>query len=231
MTACFQQSNLVLFDLDDTLCDYATARAHRLAYAFRLAAEIDGVQLPDDLQPLIAESIARHPHGAEHFGELLLPLGVGPEGVAVGKQWFVAHRFYMLELFPDAIATIESVRAAQANRKIGVVTNGPTDVQRRKIELLKLEPHVDFFVISDEFGYWKPDREIFDEALRLGSATPAESVFIGDSAEHDIAGAQAAGIPAIWINRNGNAWHLESPAPTCIARNLADVRRLLGVTI
>ncbi len=229
MTVCFQQSNLVLFDLDDTLCDYASARARRIEYAFRLAAEHDGVRLPEDLQPLVAESIARHPHGAEHFGELLLPYGISAEAVATGKQWFVTHRFYTLELFPDAIATIEAVRAALANRKIGVVTNGPTDVQRQKIELLNLQPYVDFFLISDEFGYWKPDREIFDEALRLGSATHRESVFIGDSAEHDIAGAQAAGIPAIWINRNGAAWHLEPPAPTCIARNLADVRAFLGV--
>jgi putative hydrolase of the HAD superfamily len=229
MTVCFQQSNLMLFDLDDTLCDYASARARRIEYAFRLAANHDGVKLPDDLQPLVTESIARHPHGAEHFGELLLPYGISAEAVAIGKQWFVTHRFYTLELFPDAIATIGAVRAAQKHRKIGVVTNGPTDVQRQKIDLLDLRPHVDFFVISDEFGYWKPDREIFDEALRLGSATPGESVFIGDSAEHDIAGAQSAGIPAIWINRNGAAWQLESPAPTCIARNLADVRRFLRV--
>lgn len=229
MTSCFAQSNLVLFDLDDTLCDYASARARRIEYAFRLAADLDGVRLPDDLPALVAESIRRHPHGAEHFGEILLPLGISEQAVALGKQWFVDHRFYTLKLFPDAIMTIEATRKARIGRRIGVVTNGPTDVQRQKIALLGLEPYADFFVISDEFGYAKPDPEIFDEALRLGNASAAESVFIGDSAEHDIAGAQSVGIPAIWVNRTHQSWTLKIPAPQCVARNLADVRALLGV--
>jgi len=229
MTSCFAQSNLVLFDLDDTLCDYASARARRIEYAFRLAADVDDVPLPDDVPSLVAESIRRHPHGAEHFGEILLPLGISEQAVALGKQWFIDHRFYTLQLFPDAIMTIEAARRAKTNRRIGVVTNGPTDVQRQKIALLGLEPYVDFFVISDEFGYWKPDPEIFDEALRLGDASAAESVFIGDSAEHDIAGAQAVGIPTIWVNRTHQSWTLETPAPTCVAQNLAEVRGFLGL--
>lgn len=229
MTSCFAQSNLVLFDLDDTLCDYASARARRLEHAFRLAAGIDDVRLPENLRPLIEQSIALHPHGVEHFGEILLPLGVSQRAVTLGMQWFVDNRFFTLELFPDAIMTVEATRQARAGRRIGVVTNGPTDVQRQKIAMLGLESYIDFFVISDEFGYWKPEPEIFDEALRLGHADAAESVFIGDSAEHDIAGAQAVGIPAIWVNRTHQPWMLEIPAPTCVARNLADVRECLGV--
>ncbi len=50
---------------------------------------------------------------------------------------------------------------------------------------------------------------------------------IGDSAEHDMAGAEAAGIPTIWMNSHELAWPPELPAPTRIARDLSDVRRLL----
>ena len=61
-------------------------------------------------------------------------------------------------------------------------------------------------VISGEFGRAKPDPAIFHEALRLAAASPDEAVFIGDAPEFDIAGAQAAGIRSIWMNRAGQAW-------------------------
>ena len=51
---------------------------------------------------------------------------------------------------------------------------------------------------------------------------------IGDSAEHDMAGAEAAGIPTIWMNRHDLPWPAEIPAPSFVARDLARVRRLLA---
>src|SRR5215204_2089498 len=61
----------VLFDLDDTLCDYAAAREARLRRAFTLSAD-GGIppRLAADLDRMIAESIRMHPHGADHFEEL-----------------------------------------------------------------------------------------------------------------------------------------------------------------
>ena len=46
-----------------------------------------------------------------------------------------------------------------------MITNGPADVQSAKIDLLGLRPYFDFCLISGEFGFWKPDRQIFLEAL------------------------------------------------------------------
>ena len=60
----------IIFDLDDTLCDYATAREARLRRAFTLFPH-GGIKTSDgvDLDRMIAESIQMHPHGADHFGE------------------------------------------------------------------------------------------------------------------------------------------------------------------
>jgi len=223
------QPELVLFDLDDTLCDYASARARRLQAAFRRAAERAGVRLPDDLTPMIEESITLHPHGTEHFGELLTRYGItGTDAIRAAREWYAANRFHSLALFPDAVETLATVRAARPDRRIGMITNGPSEVQRAKIALLAIEQHVDFIIVSEEFGAWKPDPAIFAEALRLGSAPPDAAIFIGDSAEHDIAGAQGAGIDAVWINRAGLPWPSPTPAPRFIASGLAEVRVLLG---
>jgi putative hydrolase of the HAD superfamily len=217
-----------LFDLDDTLCDYASARIVRLRTAFSLALDSTEPAQALDLDDLIAQSLAIHPHGTEHFPDLFRRNGIDAEGAAeIASEWYRANRFHSLALFSDAVETLDAVRRLRPARTIGMITNGPTEVQRAKIELLDVERHVDFLLISEEFGAWKPDPSIFVEALRLGRASADEAVFIGDSPEHDIAGAQAAGIRSIWMNRTGRKWPAEVPRPDYEARDLGEVRALL----
>lgn len=52
---------------------------------------------------------------------------------------------------------------------------------------------------SAPFGAAKPDASIFRAALAHFGAAPAETVFIGDSLEDDVHGAEACGIPAVWF--------------------------------
>jgi HAD superfamily hydrolase (TIGR01549 family) len=219
---------LILFDLDDTLCDYAAARACRLRIAFRtaLAHAPGGAEI--DLDRMIAESIALHPHGSDHFAELLTRYGLtDAAAIQAAREWYHANRFHGLSLFEDAVATLQSVRAALPGRRIGLITNGPADVQRDKIALLDLARHVDFAIISGEFGVAKPDPAIFEEGLRRGRATRNAALYIGDSPEYDVAGARAAGIRVIWMNRAGLPWPGSPPPPEGV-RSLAEVRALLG---
>lgn len=228
MTGLTPQPELVLFDLDDTLCDYAGARVGRLRIAFELAQETSGQDLSLPIDEVVAASIQMQPHGVDHFPELLARYGIDdPNAVSAAARWFVNNRFHGLQLFPDTIETLRSVRAARPHRRLGMITNGPADVQSAKIDLLGLRPFFDFCLISGEFGFWKPDRAIFQEALGLGRTEADLSVMIGDSPEHDMAGAEATGIPTIWMNRYAHPWPIEIPLPTRVAHNLSDVRRLL----
>ncbi len=223
------QPDLVLFDLDDTLCDYAGARVGRLRIAFALAEKESGQTLSAPLDEIVQESIEIQPHGVDHFPAVLARYGIDdPVAVDTAVAWFVGHRFHGLRLFPDAIETLDAVRAARPERRLGLITNGPAEVQTAKIELLGLLPYFDFALISGVFGFWKPDQEIFEEALRLGGASAWESVMIGDSPEHDMAGAEAAGIKTIWMNRHDALWPRALPAPTLVAADLAAVRRMLA---
>jgi HAD superfamily hydrolase (TIGR01549 family) len=220
---------LVLFDLDDTLCDYAGARLGRLRIAFSLAMRGQEADNAVDLDRLIEDSLAIHPHGTEHFAELFARHGIGGEdAAAMAADWYRANRFHGLCLFPDAVETLQAVRRALPGRRLGMVTNGPTEVQRAKIELLGVAAHVDFIIISEEFGAWKPDPAIFYEALRLGGVSAEDAVFVGDSPDHDMTGARAAGIRAIWVNRSRQPWPLEAPPPDVEAPDLSAVRTLLG---
>jgi HAD superfamily hydrolase (TIGR01509 family) len=225
----------VIFDLDDTLCDYASAREARLRRAFTLSpcAITSGESI--DLDRMIAESIQMHPHGADHFAELFARFGITDAGAAsAAADWYRKYRFHGLRLFPETEAVFSSVRKAvsddcsKAARPIGIVTNGPAEVQHAKLKLLGIDRLVDFVLVSEEFGVAKPDPGIFREALRLAGVAAEDAVFVGDSAEFDIAGGQAAGIPTVWVNRDRRPWKGPGPPPTRQIHTLAELPQLVG---
>ena len=219
---------LVLFDLDDTLCDYAGARVGRLRRAFGEALE----QVPNgnqvDLDRMVQESIEVQPHGSDHFGEMLSRYGAGrADLIRRARAWFHANRFLGLQLFPGAAALLDDLRALDPAPGIGIVTNGPTDVQTTKLDLLGLRHRIDFALISESFGVPKPDPSIFHAALERGHASAAEAVFIGDAPEFDIFGAHRAGICTVWMDHRRAPWPADLPPPDWRVFDIAGVRALL----
>ena len=226
----------VLFDLDDTLCDYASARRERLRLAFTLAPdgefrEREGI----DLEAMIAESIETQPHGADHFLALFARYGINEiEQARAAADWYRTNRFHGLAFFPEARDVLGAVRAwlsampGVSDRPLGVITNGPAEVQRAKIDLLGVADLVDFALISGELGVAKPEPAIFREALARAGVEAGEAVFVGDSVEHDMAGARAAGIASVWVHRYRRAWP-ESGWRACReVRSLHEVLALVG---
>ena len=222
----------VFFDLDDTLCDYAGARRERLRFAFLQTGDQRLLNLPPALMDeLISRSITLHPHGVDHFPELLTAEGVGDrEAHARAMTWYRTHRFHGLALFPDAVQVVAATRCNDRGRcrPVGIITNGPAEVQRAKLDLLGIEGLVDFALVSGEFGVGKPDPAIFGEALRLAGASPSESLMVGDTLEFDIAGARAAGVRSVWLSHAGHRAGSARPAPDATVTELADVLTLIG---
>jgi putative hydrolase of the HAD superfamily len=223
---------LLLFDLDDTLCDYASARSVRLSQAFRLA--FDAAQIPEPARPpldeLLAESLAYHPHGADHFVDLLARYGVAAQHALDSVEWYRGNPLHSLSLFQGVheLLTMVHELPSGGRRTLGVITNGPTELQREKLRILGIEQLIDFAIISEEFGAAKPDPAIFWEALRRGNATPKTAVFVGDAPEFDILGAHRVGIPAIWMNARHLAWPKTIPPPDWEIHSLDEVVPLLG---
>lgn len=229
----------IFFDLDDTLCDYAAARAARLRIAFSMGE--DSGHLPDsgrDIEAMIAESIAIHPHGVDHFEELFKRHGIrNPEIPRQAANWYRGNRFHGLRLFPDVKNVLRGVRVAAdgrapaRSRPIGIITNGPTEVQRTKIDLLGIGELIDFVIVSEEFGVAKPSSDIFNAALCRAGVNASEAVFVGDSVEFDMVGAVNMGMASIWVNATGEDWNQASRSPDRQVRHVAEVPALVGSTL
>ena len=68
---------------------------------------------------------------------------------------------------------------------------------------MELAHYFDFILASTVVGSAKPDKFIFQEALRLSGADPAEACHIGDDLDADFHGARNVGVDAILIDRAG----------------------------
>lgn len=73
------------------------------------------------------------------------------------------------------------------------------------LERTALRGLLDGVATSAEVGASKPAPQVFEEALALAGVGPDDALHVGDSLDADVAGAQAAGIDAVWLNRSGEA--------------------------
>lgn len=87
--------------------------------------------------------------------------------------------------------------------RLGLLTNGALDVQRRKLEGSNLEGYFDQVLISGEIGIGKPDRLAFETLLQRMNVRNQAALMIGNNLISDVAGAQQAGLRAVWLNRPG----------------------------
>lgn len=118
-----------------------------------------------------------------------------------------------------AVELVESLRDKGYN--IGVLSNGFTDVQNRKLVNTGLDRIVDLMVLSDDIGVNKPDPRLFVHAMsRTADMEPSHHLMIGDNPDTDIAGAVRSGWRAIHLDRRLGAGatlseektHLVSPS-------------------
>jgi len=113
-------------------------------------------------------------------------------------------------------------RLEAAGLKLGVVTNGPYDLQCAKLDASELRGYFGAFLVSRQVGILKPDPRIFTLVLAELGARPEESVFVGDTPKTDIVGAHAAGMRAVWLNR----YHAPPPEVTVPERTIHSLAEL-----
>lgn len=205
----------IFFDLDDTLIDYAEAERSALLAGCALAARRRPAIDADTLATAIYDAYTRrYAYGTpgyadlatlsvDEFRRLLTEDALRSFGIddpALVHDLIAAYtdaEAEALATFPDAETTLKKLRP---HFHLGLITNGPSAMQRAKLAALALDGYFDVVIVDSEFGHPKPDPRIFQHAARLVRLTPGELLFVGNSLAHDIAGARAAGWISVWLN-------------------------------
>lgn len=228
----FQDKKHIFFDLDHTIWDFdrnAEETLHELYFRY----SFDHIFNSPTSETFIATYTTNnhrlwdlYHHGKIdkptlrklRFADTFTQLGVNPELFPVAfEEEYLEICPTKTNLFPNAHETLGYL---QDRYTLHLISNGFKEACEKKLEHSKLAPYFDTIVISEIVGINKPDRRIFEHALKNGKAIKEEAVMIGDNIDADVRGAQNAGLDAIFFNP------LEVEKPQDINHMIKDLNEL-----
>ncbi len=199
----------VLFDLDGTLCEHAQSAESVYGGAFEVAG-IDPFGQPEELWAALEEP-PDHDDPVGHFAAGFATVAAKHrrtpvDAVALARGFLETVDYSDVRPREGAEAAVE---AAKRNGSIGLVTNGPAWRQAGKLETLPFGDDFETVVYAGDLPRRKPNREPFEAALSALSVRADEAVYVGNSLEYDVVGAQNVGMAAAWYPSDGDG----DPAP------------------
>ena len=119
------------------------------------------------------------------------------------------------------------LNALRGRARLGIITNGFTELQQVRLERTGWREHFDVLIVSEEVGVAKPHRDIFEHALVLmGQPAREQVLMVGDNPDSDILGGLNAGLHTCWLNVDNRA----APAgvtPHFLVSSLQQLEKLL----
>jgi putative hydrolase of the HAD superfamily len=102
------------------------------------------------------------------------------------------------KLFPHTIEILNYLK--EKDYKMHLITNGFESVQMQKIKNANIAHYFTEVVTSETSNSLKPNKEIFEFALKTTNATLSESIMIGDNETADIQGGINIGMDTVFVN-------------------------------
>ncbi len=202
----------VLFDFGGTLFDYATLAAGERDGVVALARWAGVTVEPAVILRTYRAALKRvfyqylpRPYYLHRdlFRDVLLAMAEDLKTTITEEQlaryWAQQHEqrernFALREGVHDTLTALR-VRGCH----LGIVSNADDDQFTHMVELGQLQPYFDSLLSSEQARSCKPDLAIFQEALRRADCALEEALFVGDSLQQDIAGANRMGLQSVLI--------------------------------
>jgi putative hydrolase of the HAD superfamily len=219
---------VIFFDVGGTLI--FPDRAQLMAPLLRR-----GVQ-PTAEQLFLAESAAKHIHTRQaddipgnrshwyvYFSSLLEQLGTGLDLLEELTNR-AGNSSYWTVLAPAARETLEQLATEY---RLAVISNADGRI-RQVLDHVGLADYFESITDSGIVGYEKPDRRIFEAALRDTQLSPPDGLYVGDIYAVDYVGATSAGMRAVVIDFPG-VYRASSFPRVSSLEELCDHQRLAGI--
>lgn len=219
----------VIFDLDDTLYPESQFVRGGFRAVAKEVACITGLK-KTGIYKLLEQEFARDK--SRVINRLIKKLNI--ENIITVDNLVKVYRSHRpeLSLFPDAKALLPALVAS--GYRLGLITDGYLDVQKNKVQALKLKGLFEIIVYTDALGrkYWKPHDRAFRMALAALSCLPGEAVYIGDNPAKDFAAPNKLGMISVQVWRPVGFYRdgAEPPPgyePRYVVNSLLDVIDLL----
>ncbi len=209
---------VITFDLDNTLWDVEPTliAAERTQFAWleqhcpRLTERFSKLEIREHRMifwkshPELAHQISEL--RIQSTRELLLQAGYAEDEAShsalLAFEEFLKVR-HQVQPYEEALEVLESLAETYT---LGALTNGNADIFKVDIGAC-----FDFAYTAEQVNASKPLPDMFHAALARTEAEPREIVHVGDNPDHDVGGAHAAGVFAIWFNASGETWPSGKP--------------------
>ena len=203
----------ILFDADNTLLNFDAAESKALADTlvnYGIEPDAETVQtyrtINEELwRQLEKGQLRREKLMSERFTRFLKAIDAAGDGAEM-------NRYYLeqLSLHPDLASpeVLDVLRELSEVATLAVVTNGFQKVQSRRLAESGVGNFLEDVFVSEKMDAEKPNRKIFDAALRaLGVENREHVLMVGDSLTSDVQGGINAGLDTCWFNPH----HQENP--------------------
>ncbi|WMJ88648.1 YjjG family noncanonical pyrimidine nucleotidase [Anaerocolumna sp. MB42-C2] len=196
----------LLFDLDDTLLDFAANEADSLNKLF----SFNDIIFTDEIFKLY-HSVNRQLWTAYENGIIALDEVLNTRfsitldklsKTVDGKVWEKQYRELLGNGHQLIDGALEVCQTLSKNHRLFVVTNGVTVTQIKRLQHAGLYNLFENIFTSETIGYQKPQKEFFDYVtIHIADFCRKDSLIIGDSLSTDIKGGNLSGIDTCWFNK------------------------------
>jgi len=219
----------VVFDLDDTLYP----ERQYVVSGFRAVADWCEEKLGLCADDCAAELEALLDQGVrgDTFNELLRHYGLQPQELVPQMVSLYRRHRPEIALYPGIAELLIRLKKFHL---LGLVSDGPVEMQRSKLDALQLHSSLDAVVLSDEFGvaFRKPSAKPFEAVIEKLKVYPHEAVYVAENCLKDFIGPRKLGMRSVRVREpSGFYTHIEPPSPDHAAdveiRSLADLEAVL----
>lgn len=212
----------IIFDLDNTLYDvgqYFSGAFKEIAKYLSDKFHVPEPEIYKKLTALWTEKTSMYPH----LFDDLLDIYNGANEI---RDVIKIFNNYNGELTPyqDVVPTLKELR--KRNYKLGIITDGDIERQKRKIKLLRLADYFDVIILAKELDSKKPSEIPYKEAVNKLNIAPIKSVYTGDNPLLDFEGAKKMGMRTIRILRGE---FITIPKNQYIDYEINDLNKLLEI--
>ncbi len=223
---------ILIFDADDTLFDFK--KSERVAFENTMTEfdfdydeekhfvpykKINGALW----KALDEGKITQKELKVERFRQFGEALSLIFDPVIFAKR-FMFHLSEASFLYDESYKLVE---ALHKKYRLGIITNGLTDVQVKRIRGSVIAHFFETIIISEEVGVSKPEPQIYELLLEeMDGVNKDKVLMIGDSIASDIRGGYNFGIDTCWYNAN-NVMNQTEVKPTYEIQSLLQLYDLL----
>jgi 2-haloacid dehalogenase len=126
--------------------------------------------------------------------------------------------YKVLDAYPDAQPTLAGLRAR--GLRTAILSNGSRAMLASAVASAGLDAHLDAVVSVDAVRVFKTHAAVYARGLAELGLAAADVVFVSSN-RWDVAGATAAGLACVWINRRDAPDEYPELAPVAVASGLA----------